>query len=308
MLGNVVSAGLGQNPARQAAIGGGLPVSVGATTIGKVCGSGLKAVMLADQAIRLGDAGLVIAGGMESMSRAPYLLADARSGYRLGDGTLIDSVMRDGLRDAYGGQAMGVYGDRLASRYGFTRAEQDDFAVRSHTRAREAIASGAFSGEIVPVEVTSRGKTTTVSADEGPSRFDETKLRALRPAFGDEGTITAGNASSLADGAAALLLASADVLRGAGPFPPSPDPGIGHLQRRSRVVHHRSHRRACAKLFDRLGMAPGDVDLYEINEAFAAVAMAAERELSLPADRVNVHGEAPSPWDTRSVLAEPAFS
>src|SRR3954453_9828723 len=184
VMGNVLGAGQGQNPARQAAIGAGLPVSVGATTVNRVCGSGLKAVMMAADAIRLGEAGLVVAGGMESMSRAPYLLTRAREGYRMGHGELIDSMIHDGLWDVYGNKHMGTYGDRCAQKYGFTKAQQDDFAVRSHTRARKAIVDGIFAQEIVPVAVTVRGKTTTVSEDEGPSKFDEAKRRGLKPAFG----------------------------------------------------------------------------------------------------------------------------
>src|SRR3954467_13723472 len=179
IMGNVLSAGLGQNPARQAAIGAGLPPSVGATTISKVCGSGLKAVMLAAQAIRCGDASVIIAGGMESMSRAPYLLDKARNGYRMGHGELVDSILRDGLLDAYGGMHMGTCGDRCAAKYSFTRQQQDDFAIASHQRARAAIASGAFAKEIVPVPAPAGKSTTTVAEDEQPKRFNEEKLRQL---------------------------------------------------------------------------------------------------------------------------------
>ena len=213
IMGNVIGAGLGQNPARQAAIFAGLPESVGAVTVNKVCGSGLKAVMLADQAIRAGDAGIVVAGGMESMTRAPYLLTKAREGYRLGHGELLDAMIIDGLWDVYGQKHMGTCGDACALKYEFSRREQDDFAVRSHTRARQAIADGVFRDEIVPIEITLKGKTTVVSVDEGPAKFDEAKLRALKPAFGADGTITAGNASSISDGAAALLVASRGVRR-----------------------------------------------------------------------------------------------
>jgi acetyl-CoA C-acetyltransferase len=291
ILGNVVGAGIGQNPARQAAIFGGLPNQVGATTINKVCGSGLKAVMLADQAIRLGDARVVIAGGMESMSRAPYLLARAREGYRLGNGELLDSVIVDGLWDVYGGEHMGTYGDRCAVEYGFTRREQDDFAVRSHERARRAVADGVFDSEIVPVEVTVKGKTTRVSQDEGLARFDEAKLRSLKPAFASEGTITAGNASSINDGAAALVVASrscCDALL---------------LRPSVRIVGSSTHSQApewfttapigaIKALLEKISWPISSVDLFEINEAFAAVTMAAERELQIPAERVNVFGGA----------------
>jgi acetyl-CoA C-acetyltransferase len=292
LMGNVVSAGLGQNPARQAALGAGLPAAVGATTVNKVCGSGLKAVMLGDAAIRLGEARVVVAGGMESMTRAPYLLMKAREGYRMGHGELIDGMIQDGLWDVYGNKHMGTYGDQCAARFGFTKADQDDFAVRSHTRARAAIESGAFAVEVVPVEVPAgKGKTVTVSADEGPSKFDEPKLRALRPAFGADGTITAGNASSINDGAAALVLASPEAAEGLEATP------------LARIVAGATFSRepewftlapigALHAVLDRAGWSADSVDLYEINEAFAAVAMAAERELALPPERVNVHGGA----------------
>jgi acetyl-CoA C-acetyltransferase len=291
LMGNVVAAGLGQNPARQAAIHAGLPPSVGATTVNKVCGSGLKAVALADQAIRLGEASVVLAGGLENMSRAPYLLLKAREGYRMGNAELIDSMINDGLWDVYGNKHMGTYGDRCAARFKFTKQAQDDFAVRSHTRARKAIEAGVFADEIVPVEITVRGKTTTVALDEGPSRFDEPKLRALKPAFSPEGTITAGNASSINDGAAALVVGSAAACQelslkplarivGATTFSQEPEwfttAPIGALK----------------KLLEQLGWTVATTDLFEINEAFAAVTMAAEHELSIPAEKVNIYGGA----------------
>ena len=183
IMGNVISAGIGQNPARQASLLAGLDAGVGATTINKVCGSGLKAVMLADQSIRLGEAKIVVAGGMENMSLAPYLLPNARAGYRLGNGVLVDSMMHDGLRDAYDDQPMGIYGDQCATKYQFTRKEQDDFAIGSYQRAQKATADGTFADEIVPVDVITRKKTITVSEDEEPARFDEAKLRALSRRF-----------------------------------------------------------------------------------------------------------------------------
>jgi len=198
-MGNVIGAGLGQNPARQARMIAGLPESVGAVTVNKVCGSGLKAVMLADQAIRAGDAGIVVAGGMESMTRAPYLLTKAREGYRLGRGELYDAVILDGLWDVYNHKNVGTCGDLCAREFAFSRQEQDEFAVRSHVRARQLIEDDLFKDEIVPVEVKVKGKTTVVSVDEGPAKFDEPKLRALKPASGPDGTITAGNASSIGD-------------------------------------------------------------------------------------------------------------
>jgi acetyl-CoA C-acetyltransferase len=291
MMGNVVSAGMGQNPARQASIKAGLPVSVGATTINKVCGSGLKAVMLAGQGIRLGDSSVVVAGGMESMSLAPYLLPGARQGYRMGNAELIDSMIHDGLWDVYGGKHMGAYGDRCAAKYGFTKQAQDDFAIRSYTRARKAIAEGVFADEIVPIEVRTKNGTATVRDDEEPARFNEDKLRALRPAFGSDGTVTAGNASSINDGAAALVVVSesrcaALSLRplarivGAATFAREPEwfslAPIGALQR----------------LMDNINWSVDDVDLFEINEAFAAVTMAAEKDLHLPAEKVNIFGGA----------------
>ena len=242
IMGNVIGAGLGQNPARQAAIFAGLPESVGAVTVSKVCGSGLKAVMLADQAIRAGDAGIVVAGGMESMTRAPYLLTRAREGYRLGHGELLDAMIIDGLWDVYGQKHMGTCGDACALKYEFSRREQDDFAVRSHTRARQAIADGVFQNEIVPIETTQKGKTTLVAVDEGPAKFDEAKLRALKPAFGPDGTITAGNASSISDGAAALLVASRSGVRCAGARAGRGDRRRRHVQPAARMVHDRTRR------------------------------------------------------------------
>ena len=291
IMGNVVGAGLGQNPARQAAIHAGLPASVGATTVSKVCGSGLKSVMLADQAIRLGDSSVVVAGGMENMTRAPYLLTKAREGYRMGNGELIDAMIQDGLWDVYGNKHMGTYGDQCAAKYDLTKQDQDDFAVRSHTRARKAVDEGIFAAEIVPVEITVRGKTTTVSADEGPTRFDEAKLRNLKPAFGAEGTITAANASSINDGAAALMVVSHEACQ---EFKLTPQ---------ARIVGSATFSRepewftlapigAIQALLKKLGWKVSDVDLFEINEAFSAVTMAAEKELSIPAEKVNIYGGA----------------
>jgi acetyl-CoA C-acetyltransferase len=291
IMGNVVSAGLGQNPARQAAIKAGLPSSVGAMTINKVCGSGLKAVMLAAGAIGLGTARVVVAGGMESMSRAPYLLPGARLGYRMGGGELIDAMIHDGLWDVYGQQHMGTYGDQCAITCGFSREAQDDFAVRSYTRARRAIAAGVFVDEIVPVEIASKKGATTVREDEGPARFDEDRLRSLKPAFGVEGTVTAGNASSINDGAAALAIVSDDKCWSLGIKPVA------------RIVAAESFSRepewftlapigALRKLLKTTNWSVGDVDLFEINEAFSAVTMAAEQKLEIPADKVNIYGGA----------------
>lgn len=291
ILGNVLGAGVGQNPARQASLGAALPASVGATTVNKVCGSGLKAVMMADQAIRLGEAAVVVAGGMESMSQAPYLLPKARQGYRLGHAELVDAMIHDGLWDVYGNQHMGVYGDRCARECGFTKKDQDDFAVRSYTRAQKAAAEGVFAEEIVPVAIQQKRQTTLVDEDEEPARFVEEKLRGLRPAFGAEGTVTAGNASSISDGAAALVLASEG--RSAS-LPSKP---------LARVVGASTFSRepewftlapigAIKKLMEKLGWDVESVDLFEINEAFAAVTMAAERDLKIPAEKVNIYGGA----------------
>ncbi len=291
ILGNVVSAGLGQNPARQAAIKAGVPVSIGATTINKVCGSGLKAVMLASQAIRLGEAEAVVAGGMENMSLAPYLLPQARQGYRMGDGKLVDAMLHDGLWDVYENKPMGAYGDLCAATYQFRRQDQDDFAVRSFTRARRAIAEGVFDDEIAPVAVQTRQGEVVVTEDESPARFYEDKLRALRPAFGPEGTITAGNASSINDGAAALVVASGACCARL------------RLEPRARVIGSATFSGepawfttapigALRKLLDALRWRVDAIDLFEINEAFAAVTMAAERDLKIPAEKVNIYGGA----------------
>jgi acetyl-CoA C-acetyltransferase len=291
IMGNVIAAGIGQNPARQATIRAGLPVSVGATTINKVCGSGLKSVMMAAQAIRLGDSQVVVAGGMESMSRAPYLLSRARQGYRMGHAELYDAMIFDGLWDVYGDRHMGVYGDRCAQKCKLSRQDQDDFAVRSFTRARKAIADGIFKSEIVAVPVTVKKITTLISEDEGPARFDEGKLRALKPAFGEGGTVTAGNASSINDGAAALVVASSQACerRGYKPF--------------ARVVGYATFSQepewftvapigALRRLMDQINWSVKSTDLFEINEAFAAVTLAAERELQIPPEKVNIYGGA----------------
>jgi acetyl-CoA C-acetyltransferase len=291
IMGNVLGAGQGQNPARQASIGAGLPAAVGAVTINKVCGSGLKAVMMAADAIRLGEAGLVVAGGMESMSRAPYLLTRAREGYRMGNGELIDSMVHDGLWDVYGNKHMGTYGDRCAQKYSFTKAQQDDFAVRSHTRARKANADGIFAREVVPVAITVKGKTTTVSDDEGPTKFDEAKLRSLKPAFGPEGTITAGNASSINDGAAALLVAAPALAKTLGLNPVARIVGAATFSREPEWFTI-APIGALEKLLQKVGWTVASTDLFEINEAFAAVTMAAERALEIPAEKVNIFGGA----------------
>jgi acetyl-CoA C-acetyltransferase len=291
IMGNVVGAGIGQNPARQATIKAGLPPSVGATTVNKVCGSGLKAVMLAAQSIRLGEANVIVAGGMENMSRAPYLLLKARQGYRMGHGELLDAMILDGLWDVYGQKHMGTYGDQCARECKLTREDQDNFAVRSFTRARKAIADGTFKSEIVPVPVTVKKQTVLVSEDEGPAKFNEPKLRSLKPAFGDKGTVTAGNASSINDGAACVVVASERACQ------------RNKLKPVARIVGATTFGRepewftlapigALRKLLDQIGWSVQTTDLFEINEAFAAVALAAERDLAIPVEKVNIYGGA----------------
>ncbi|HEX4796570.1 MAG TPA: thiolase family protein [Humisphaera sp.] len=291
IMGNVLSAGLGQNPARQSAMGAGLSHSVGATTVGKVCGSGLKAVMLAAQAVRCGDASVVVAGGMESMSRAPYLLEKARGGYRLGHGELLDSILRDGLTDAYGNFHMGTCGDSCAATYEFSRSQQDDFAVASYQRALAAIASGAFAREIVPVETPAGKGSVTVAQDEQPARFNEQKLRQLRPAFGGEGTVTAGNASGINDGAAAVVVLSEEKAKTLGVTPCAKILGYTTASREPELFTI-APIDAMSRLMDKLSLKVAEVDLFEINEAFAVVTMAAMKELAIPHEKVNVHGGA----------------
>ena len=274
IFGNVIGAGLGQNVARQAAIGAGLNVSVGATTVNKVCGSGLKAVMLAAQAIQCGEADVIVAGGTENMSRAPYLLEKARGGYRMGDGTVVDALIKDGLWDIYSGQHMGHYGDQCAAKYEFSRQQQDDYAVASYQRALQAQKEGIFNQEITAIKIEGRKGTVTVDGDEEPTRFNEDKLRALRPAFGKEGTVTAGNASSINDGAAAVVVISAEKAAKLG------------IQAQARILGYATNSRepewftiapvgAIGTLMSKLSMSVAEVDFFEINEAFSVVPMAA---------------------------------
>ncbi len=291
IFGNVLSAGQGQNVARQVTISAGISDSVSATTVNKVCGSGLKAVMFASQAIQCGDAMTIIAGGTENMSCAPYLLPKARAGYRMGNGELVDSMIHDGLWDVYNDTHMGVFGDRTAEGSDISREDQDDFAVASYERALKATDSGTFAREIVSVEVATRRSTTTVSIDEEPQRFDENKLRALRPAFDKEGSVTAGNASSINDGAASIVVQSKESLELNGNTP------------QVRILGYATYSRepewftlapigAIRRLLEKLSLSVKDIDLFEINEAFSAVALAAMKELDISHDRVNVHGGA----------------
>lgn len=291
IMGCVLPAGLGQAPARQAVLKAGLPLSAGATTINKVCGSGLKAVMQAADALKAGSADVVIAGGMESMSNAPYLLPKARSGMRMGHGEVKDHMMLDGLENAYDGKAMGCFAQLTANEQGFSREEMDRFAVQSLTRAQAAINSGAFVAEIAPVTIQSRKGEVVFATDEQPGNAKVDKIPTLRPAFAKDGTITAANSSSISDGAAALvLMREADAkTHGAKPL--------------AHVVGYATHSMepalftvapvgAMNKLLSKLGWDKNDVDLWEINEAFAMVTMLAVREMGLDEAKVNVNGGA----------------
>jgi acetyl-CoA C-acetyltransferase len=285
-------AGQGQAPARQASIRAGIPSSVGAVTLNKVCGSGLKAVVLGGNAIAVGEHDLVVAGGMESMTNAPYLIPKAREGLRLGHAQLIDSLIHDGLWDAYGNVHMGECGELCAREHKITRADQDAYAAESYRRAQQAEAAGKFRAEIVPVEVPQRkGPPHVVSSDEGPRRGDPAKLAGLRPSFQKDGTITAGNASSINDGAAALVLAGADVVAARGLTPLARIVGsAGHAQAPEWFTTAPSG--AIGRLLQKIGWQVADVDLWEINEAFAVVSLVNNRMLGLDPARVNVWGGA----------------
>jgi acetyl-CoA C-acetyltransferase len=291
IFGNVIGAGLGQNVARQVTLAAGLKPSVGATTVNKVCGSGLKAVMFAAQAIQCGDASVIVAGGAESMSRTPYLLDKARSGYRMGDGVVIDSMIRDGLWDVYKNVHMGTCGDACASKYGFTRQQQDDFAIASFKRALAAQQSGAFADEIIAVDAPAGKAVVQVKEDENPKKFNEEKLRQLRPAFGKEGTVTAGNASSINDGSAAVIVISPERAKALGIKPQARILGYATASREPEWFTL-APIGAITRLLDQLSLKVSDVDLFEINEAFSVVPMAAMKELSIPHEKVNVNGGA----------------
>jgi acetyl-CoA C-acetyltransferase len=291
-MGSALTAGVGQAPARQAAFGAGLEAHTPATTVGKVCGSGLEAVILGARAIALGEASLVIAGGMESMSLAPYVLPKARTGQRLGHGELIDSMIRDGLFDPYGHFHMAHAAERCATELGIGRDAQDAFARRSYERARAAEAAGSFDAEIAAVEIASkRGQVDVVRKDEEPGRADLDKLASLKPAFASDGTITAGNASKINDGAAALLLASEATVK---------THGLTPLARIVSYAHHAQKPEhfptapvfAIDKALSRAALTHEDIDLFEINEAFSVVALACMQLAKLDPDRVNVHGGA----------------
>jgi acetyl-CoA C-acetyltransferase len=291
IMGCVLPAGLGQAPARQAAIAAGIPVSTGATTINKVCGSGMKAVMLGHDLIRAGSADVVVAGGMESMTNAPHLLNGSRTGIRYGSAEMLDHMAWDGLTNPYDKQPMGNFGEMCVAKYGFTREEQDEFAAESVRRAQAAVADGTFKDEIAPVTVSGRKGDVVVDTDEQPGRCDIGKIPALKPAFKKDGTITAASSSSINDGAAALVLMSEDSAkrRNAKPL--------------ARIVAHSTFSQApewfttapvgaIESVLKKAGWSAADVDLFEVNEAFATVAMAPMRDLGIPRDKLNVHGGA----------------
>jgi len=291
-MGCVLPAGLGQAPARQAAIKAGLPASVQATTVNKVCGSGMQTVIMGSEALAVGSADLIVAGGMESMTNAPYLLKKHRSGARIGHDTAYDHMFLDGLEDAYEeGKAMGAFAQCTADEYQLTRQEMDEFAITSLSRANEAISSGAFADEVVPVTVKTRKGEVTVDTDEQPGKANPAKIPELRAAFAKDGTITAATSSSISDGAAALVLTRESVAKAQGMTPVA------------RIVASAAHAQApkdfttapvgaIRKVLDKAGWAVEDVDLWEVNEAFACVAMFAMRDIGIPHDRINVHGGA----------------
>ena len=293
ILGNVLSAGVGQAPARQAAIHAGLPPAVGALTINKVCGSGLKAVMLAAQGIATGDTDIVVAGGMESMSNAPYLLARAREGLRLGHGELLDSMIHDGLWDAYDDQHMGCCGEVVAEKYAVSRAEQDAFALESHKKAIAAIKAGKFKDEIVPVPIPQKKGDPVMFADDESPREDTSleALARLKPAFKEGGTVTAGNAPGVNDGAAALVVASSDTARALGAKPLARIVAQATSGLEPRLVMM-TPVPAVRKLLEKAGWTADSVDLVELNEAFAVQGVAVVRELGLDPAKVNVNGGA----------------
>ncbi len=291
IMGCVLPAGLGQAPARQAALGAGVPVGVPCTTVNKMCGSGLKAVMLAADQIRAASAQVVLAGGLESMSNAPYLLPKARSGYRMGHGEILDHMFFDGLQSPFDGKAMGCFADATASKYNFTRAQQDAFATESVRRATQALQGGEFDLEVTPLTVKGRKGETVIARDETPGTCDVSKIATMKPAFNKDGTVTAASSSSISDGAAALVLMSAAAARERGAKP------------LARVLAYASHAQepewfttapvgAIRKVLTQLGWKPHDADLYEINEAFAVVTMAAMRDIDIDHARVNVNGGA----------------
>jgi acetyl-CoA C-acetyltransferase len=291
VFGCVLPAGLGQAPARQAALAAGIPRATPTTTVNKMCGSGLKAIMMAADQLRSGDVGLVVAGGLESMSNAPYLLPKARSGYRMGHGEVLDHMFLDGLQSPWDGQMMGCFAENTAEKYGFTRAQQDAFAAESVRRALAAVDSGAFAAEITSVTVKTRKGEVRIERDETPFTCDIAKIPQLKAAFRKDGTVTAASSSSISDGAAAVVLARESVAKARG------------MQPLASIVAYASHAHepewfttapigAIRKVLERAGWRAEDVDLFEVNEAFAAVAMAAAHDIGIPADKLNVNGGA----------------
>jgi acetyl-CoA C-acetyltransferase len=292
LMGCVLPAGMGQAPARQASLGAGIPDATGCTTVNKMCGSGMKTTMLAHDLLVAGTNEVMVAGGLESMSNAPYILPKARSGQRLGHGQMLDHMFLDGLEDAFDkGTLMGVFAERTAKKYGFSREAQDKFAIRSLTRAKKAIEDGSFDAEVTPVTYKNRQGEVTVEQDEQPLKANLDKIPKLRPAFDKDGTVTAANSSSISDGAAALVMMRESTAKKRG------------LKPIARFLGHSSFAQepawfttapvsAIRKLLETVGWKANDVDLYEINEAFAVVTMAAMKDLDLPAEKVNVHGGA----------------
>jgi acetyl-CoA C-acetyltransferase len=292
LMGCVLPAGQGQAPARQAMRHAGLPDAVGATTINKVCGSGMKATMLGHDLLRVGSAEIVVTGGMESMTNAPYLLQKARGGYRVGHDKIFDHMMLDGLEDAYeGGRPMGSFGEATAQAYQFSRQEQDEYAIRALTRAQAAVKQGAFTAEIAPIDVPVKGGTATIANDEIPGKVSPEKIPQLKPAFAKDGTVTAASSSANADGAAALVLTRRSVAEREG------------LPILAEIKGHTTHSQdpawfttapipAIRKLLEKTGWSMPEVDLVEINEAFAVVPMAAMRDLAIPAEKININGGA----------------
>lgn len=291
LMGCVLPAGTGQSPARQAALGAGLPVGVGTTTVNKMCGSGMKTVMMACDTLAAGQVDMVVAGGMESMSNAPYILSKARSGYRIGHGEMLDHMYIDGLQDAYTGGLMGVFAEQCADKYTFTREAQDAYALESLRRANQAIEQGNFKAEIVPVTVKSKKAEKIVDIDEQPGNARPEKIPNLGPAFRENGTVTAANSSSISDGAAALVITRQSIAEQQGLTPLAAIRGYTQFAQEPEWFTT-APVSAIDKLLKKVGWSVGDVDLFEINEAFAVVAMAAIRELKLPHDKVNVHGGA----------------
>ncbi len=290
IMGCVLPANLGQAPARQASLGAGIPSSVGCTTINKVCGSGMKAIMLGHDLIKAGSAAIVVAGGMESMTNAPHMVA-ARAGLRYGEAKLVDHMAWDGLTNPYDGKSMGVFAEATAAKYGFTREQQDAFAIESVKRSQAAIASGAFADEIAPVKVATRKGEVEIAVDEQPGKSDVAKIPTLKPAFAKDGTVTAASSSSISDGAAATVLMSAS------------EAGKRGLKPLARIVAHATSSQdpewfttapvaAIRKVLEKAGWKIEDVDLFEVNEAFAVVAMAPIKDLGIPHDKLNVNGGA----------------